>query len=89
MINRESVTGHERDVGLFLFDLLESEGFRVSAQEVDEDRANLFATDRIYDGKPADWTYYMTDDKSTAEWKAKVLAIRQFLESGMKEHGKS
>ena len=48
LINLESVTGHERDVGLFVRDILEKNGFEVADQTVDETRFNLFATH----GKP-------------------------------------
>src|SRR5215831_9496046 len=44
LINLESVTGHEREVGLFVRDLLEKDGFEVATQPVDDKRFNLIAT---------------------------------------------
>ena len=44
LINLESVTGTEREVGLFVRDLLERDGFEVSIQPVDEKRFNVIAS---------------------------------------------
>src|SRR5215471_3143643 len=44
LINLESVTGHEREVGLFVRDILEKDGFEVTSQPVDDTKFNVFAT---------------------------------------------
>ncbi|HZS48953.1 MAG TPA: M20/M25/M40 family metallo-hydrolase [Blastocatellia bacterium] len=44
LIDLESITGHEREVGLFVRDILEKDGFEVTAQPIDETKFNLFAT---------------------------------------------
>jgi acetylornithine deacetylase len=43
LINLESVTGHEREVGLFVREILEQDGFEVSTQRVDDERFNVIA----------------------------------------------
>jgi acetylornithine deacetylase len=44
LINLESVTGHETEVGLFVRDTLEKDGFEVSVQPVDDKRFNVIAS---------------------------------------------
>src|SRR5437762_1620459 len=44
LINLESVSGHERAVGLFVRDILEKDGFEVASQAVDAERFNIVAS---------------------------------------------
>ncbi|MGH9339608.1 MAG: M20/M25/M40 family metallo-hydrolase [Acidobacteriota bacterium] len=44
LVDIPSVTGEEREVGDFLFDLLQSEGWECRRQQVEEDRFNILAT---------------------------------------------